>query len=201
MYIRPFLVRDMVLLENQVPLLVLTKLIEVEKGASEPNEYLAKLVIKFVLSLPYAWKLGRCKHLLDIYRKCLLMPNTRIRHPKVIYPYDGDYITTIPSATELLDAGIRFKRSKTGNLRDVSFHQNTLRLPMIFVDYETKSILLNLITFEQFHVDASPEVSSYIFFLNSLVKGSQDVSLLPSCGIIINGLGDDEDVAEIFNLL
>ncbi|KAL0421523.1 UNVERIFIED_CONTAM: hypothetical protein Slati_3175200 [Sesamum latifolium] len=202
LYILPFLRRDMLLLENQVPLLVLTKLIEVEKMSSG-DEYLNKLVLEFFHSGPYAQQVRGCLHLLDIYRKSLLVePRSRqYRLVRLRSWHDTADVTIIPSATELLDTGIRFQRSKTRSLKDISFHQNTLRLPEIIVDSETKSKLLNLIAFERFHVGAGSVVSSYIFFLTSLIKGSQDMSLLHSCGIISNGLGNDEDVAEIFNLL
>ncbi|XP_011086740.1 UPF0481 protein At3g47200-like [Sesamum indicum] len=203
LYILPFLRWDMLLLENQVPLLVLTKLVEVEKGAPQPDDYLNKLVLKFFHSGGHAWQVGRCLHILDIYRKSLLTA-PRIRQRRLRqrgYWHDTAEITRFPSASELLDTGIRLNRSKTRSLRDISFHQNTLRLPEIIVDTTTKSILLNLIAFERFHVGAGNEVSSYMFFLTSLIKGSQDVSLLRSCGIIINNLSNDEDVAEMFNLL
>ncbi|KAL0385399.1 UNVERIFIED_CONTAM: hypothetical protein Sradi_2934200 [Sesamum radiatum] len=187
-----------------VPLLLLTKLLHVEKVAREPNEYLNKLVFKFFHSGPYAREVGGCLHLLDIYQESLLdePPKRRLRRLRGQRHWDDKAdITGIPSATELLDIGIRFKRSKMRSLKDISIHQNTLRLPEIIVDYETKSRLLNLIAFERFHVGAGNEVRSYIFFLTSLIKGSQDVSLLRSCGIIRNVLGNDEDVAELFNLL
>ncbi|KAK4429715.1 hypothetical protein Salat_1272100 [Sesamum alatum] len=171
LYILPFLRRDMLLLENQVPLLVLFRLIEVEKRTpDQPDEYLNKLVLGFFHSGPYPRNVGRCLHLLDIYRKSLLqespMRNTarflrrRRRHPFNPIEASGDYC---------------------GN--------------------ETKSRLLNLIAFERFDIGDGNEVTSYVFFLTSLIKGSQDVSLLRSCGIISNALGTDEDVAEIFNLL
>ncbi|XP_020552025.1 UPF0481 protein At3g47200-like [Sesamum indicum] len=202
LYILPFLRWDMLLLENQVPLLVLTKLIEVEKGAPQPDEYLNKLVLNFFHSGGHAWQVGRCLHILDIYRKSLVTaPRIRQRRRRHPIHWNNTAETTFPSASELLDTGIRLNRSKTHSLRDISFHQNTLRLPEIIVDTTTKSILLNLIAFERFHVGAGNEVSSYMFFLTSLIKGSQDVSLLSSCGIIRNNLGNDEDVAEIFNLL
>ncbi|KAI3467669.1 hypothetical protein Pfo_024332 [Paulownia fortunei] len=202
LYVLPFLKRDMLLLENQVPLLVLIKLLEVENKKSQPDENVNKLVLKFFNPGHYGGHTGKCLHLLDVYRKSLLYEphrsRVRLRSRHRYHAVDGDII---PSATELGEAGIRFKRSRTRSLKDISFKGNTLSLPVIVVDEETKSTLLNLIAFERFHVGAGSEVTSYIFFLDSLVKGSKDVSLLRSRGIICNALGTDEDVAKLFNLL
>ncbi|MCI37508.1 UPF0481 protein, partial [Trifolium medium] len=60
----------------------------------------------------------------------------------------------IRSAVELHEAGIRFKKSKTWSLKDVSFDRGVLRLPTLVVDDTTEYMLLNLIALERLHVGA-----------------------------------------------
>ncbi|KAK2965657.1 hypothetical protein RJ640_011733 [Escallonia rubra] len=147
--------------------------------------------------------MGRCLHVLDVYRKSLLWEDPiskSRRHKKYgLTNQEGDEI--IRSATELNEAGIRFKKSKTGSLKDISFHGGILRLPLIVVDDATESMFLNQIAFERFHVGAGNEVTSYIFFMDNIIDNVRDVSLLHSQGIIQNAIGSDKAVAKLFNSL
>ena len=117
-------------------------------------------------------------------------PETVNRHEEIIW-----------SATQLNEAGIRFKKSKTNSLKDISFSRGVLRLPSIIVDDTTESMFLNLIAFERFHVGAGNEVTSYIFFMDNIIDNARDVALLHSKGIIHNALGSDKAVADLFNSL
>lgn len=104
--------------------------------------------------------MGKCMHILDVYKKSLIQqgPTHPTRMPKAtkrnwLSLEAGEPI--IRSATELHEAGIRFKKSRTyWSLRDVSFDQGVLRLPILVVDDTTEYMLLNLIAFERLHVGA-----------------------------------------------
>ncbi|EYU23678.1 hypothetical protein MIMGU_mgv1a006652mg [Erythranthe guttata] len=184
LYIVPYLKRDMLMLENQIPMLVLEKLVFVQNA-----------------------NVVKCFHILDVYRKSLLSEEPRSKkHTKtksgqnsIIHRGGGDEI--IRSATELNEAGIRIRTSKTRSLKDISFHGGVLELPLIVVDDALESLYLNLIAFERFHVGAGNEVTSYIFFMDNIIDNSRDVSLLHSCGVIQNALGSDKAVANLFNSL
>lgn len=210
LYLMPYIKRDMLMLENQLPILLLKKLLAVSNDNSNPQhdeEFLNKLILKFCSSQNACpAKLGKCLHVLDVYRKCLLWedPNRRrkVRAGHVLAHHEeggGDEI--IRSATELNEAGIRFKKSKTGSLQDISFRSGVLKLPLIVVDDATESMFLNLIAFERFHVGAGNEVTSYIFFMDNIIDSARDVSLLHSQGIIQNAIGSDKAVAKLFNSL
>lgn len=62
-------------------------------------------------------------------------------------------------------------------------------------------MFLNQIAFQLYHIQAGDEVSSYIFFMNSIIYDAKDVSLLHSRGIIHNALGNEEAVVKLFNSL
>ncbi|CAI9774156.1 unnamed protein product [Fraxinus pennsylvanica] len=202
LYIVPYLKRDMLMLENQLPLLVLEKLVAVEKGNSKGEEKIVnKLIVDFFSQKPVR-NMGKCLHILDLYRKNLLEEPPQKKHHKKSHPkvhHGEDEI--IRSAAELNEAGIQIKKSKTKSLKEISFHRGVLKLPQIVVDDTTESMYLNLIAFERLHVGAGNEVTSYIFFMDNIIDSARDVSLLHSSGIIQNAIGSDKAVAKLFNSL
>ncbi|KAK8652612.1 hypothetical protein V6N13_126640 [Hibiscus sabdariffa] len=205
-HVMPFIKRDMLMLENQLPMHVLQTLVAVESNGAKDGEFVNKLILKFCSPNTPISAMGTCLHVLDVYRKSLL-PDTpgRRRRPRRHKPRssslheDGDDI--IRSAMELDEAGIRFKKSKSVSLKDIQFRGGVLKLPVIIVDDATESMFLNLMAFERFHVGAGNEVTSYIFFMDNIIDNERDVALLHSRGIIQNALGSDKAVAKLFNSL
>ncbi|KAI9161409.1 hypothetical protein LWI28_017086 [Acer negundo] len=107
---------------------------------------------------------------------------------------------------ELKAAGIQLKSGTSeGSLRDnISFASGTLTLPCLLVNDSTAPKLLNLIAFEicpDFQND-SQVITSYIFFLHSLIDRPDDVKELRKAHVLINNddavAGSDEEVARLF---
>ncbi|KAK7320521.1 hypothetical protein VNO77_30070 [Canavalia gladiata] len=213
LYVMPYIKRDMLVLENQLPMKILHILIEIETNTTQEDEWLNKQILNFFTpgSFQIGRSIGKCIHILDVFRKSLIQqgPTHPTPIPKAtnslanVYKWfreeRGDDI--MRSATELHDAGIRFKKSKTNSLGDVSFDQGLLRLPTMVVDDTTQCMFLNLIAFERLHVGAGNEITSYIFFIDTIIDDEMDVALLHRRGILINALGNDKDVAKLFNSL
>ncbi|KAK7320520.1 hypothetical protein VNO77_30069 [Canavalia gladiata] len=208
LYVMPYIKRDMLMLENQLPLMVLRILIEVDTDTSQGvEELLKKQIVKFLSPGTHKTeKIGKCTHALDVFRKSLIEegPTRRTRVPKSkrrkwLSEEQGEEI--IRSATELQEAGIGFKKSRTNSLRDVSFVGGVLRLPTLVIDDTTEYMLLNLIALERLHVGEGNEVTSYIFFMDTMIDNEMDVALLHRTGILINALGSDKAVAKLFNSL
>lgn len=170
---------------------------------TQDKEFVNKLILQFCSPNTHISKMGKCFHVLDVHRKSLLGENprrkTRPRKSAGVNHTNGDEI--IRSATELYEAGIRFKKSTSGSLKDISFTGGILRLPVIIVDDATESMFLNLIAFERFHVGAGNEITSYIFFMDNIIDSAKDVALLHSSRIIQNAIGSDKAVAKLFNSL
>ncbi|KAB5564748.1 hypothetical protein DKX38_004802 [Salix brachista] len=199
----PYIRRDMLLLENQLPMLVLYKLVGVESDGAKDVESVNKLVHNFFYPNASVSNLGKCLHVLDLYRKSLLQgdPIRKMRRPRVKGGLHGDDNDIIRSATEINEAGIQFKKSKIKSLKEISFHRGVLELPVIVVDDFTEAIFLNLMAFERFHAGAGSEVTSYVFFMDNIIDNERDVALLNSKGIIQNAIGSDKAVAKLFNSL
>jgi hypothetical protein len=175
---------------------------------TQDKEFVNKLILQFCSPNTRISKMGKCLHVLDVHRKSLLGENPRPKtRPRKwagvsctgVSHANGDEL--IRSATELYEAGIRFKKSASESLKDISFTGGVLRLPVIVVDDATESMFLNLIAFERFHVGAGNEITSYIFFMDNIIDSAKDVALLHSSRIIQNAIGSDKAVAKLFNSL
>ncbi|XP_048321128.2 UPF0481 protein At3g47200-like [Ziziphus jujuba] len=110
------------------------------------------------------------------------------------------------SAKELKNAGIKFKPNSNGKFSDVRFESclwlsGKLILPPLIVDDSTKSMLLNLVAMETCS-DHGPEdfwVTSYICLMDLLLDTVEDVIVLRNHNILMNCLGSDQQVADLFN--
>ncbi|KAJ4749601.1 hypothetical protein LUZ62_084006 [Rhynchospora pubera] len=108
---------------------------------------------------------------------------------------------TIPSATELQEAGIIFKSRKSENILDIKFHNGILEIPFISIEDTRRSRLLNLVSFEQCDSKLGMDMTSYASFMGSLFKTGKDVTLLQEKGIMDNLLPTNEELVSFFNRL
>ncbi|KAI7996771.1 UPF0481 protein [Camellia lanceoleosa] len=108
------------------------------------------------------------------------------------------------SVQELKTAGIIFRPNQENILfTDVRYEplfiRAILRLPPMIIDDSTQSLLLNLVAYEM--CPDSPNdfgVTSYIWFMDTLIDNADDVKELRKKGILLNYL-TDEEVAGLFN--
>lgn len=108
----------------------------------------------------------------------------------------------IPTATELKEYGVTFKKKKNvKNILDVSFKDGVLQIPYIVVEESSRSRYLNLIAYEQCRSTDQKHLTSYAVFMDCLINTSSDVIVLQRCGIIENKLADTAEVAKFFNQL
>ena len=106
----------------------------------------------------------------------------------------------IPQATLLREAGIRFRKSENKSLENVSFEKGVLKLPLLIVDDNTETNLLNVMAFEKLH-DVGSQVTSFVVLMNNLIDIDKDVELLSNDNIIANALGNNEEAANLFSVL
>ncbi|KAF8010255.1 hypothetical protein BT93_J1020 [Corymbia citriodora subsp. variegata] len=197
LYQVPYIVQDMLMLENQLPMLVLYKLVAVQSNGKKDDEFINGLILKFLPPDTRITTMGKHLHVLDVLTKSKLM------EPKKDQVGSDNSLGEIQlaSATELSEHGIQFKQSKTGSLNDISFADGLLMLPRISVDDTTKSMFLNLMAFERSPAGAGNEVMSYIYCMDHLISNGQDITLLRTQGVIHNILYSDEVAAKMFGSL
>ncbi|KAI8541449.1 hypothetical protein RHMOL_Rhmol08G0061700 [Rhododendron molle] len=193
--------RDMLLLENQLPMLVLLKIDQVRNGGEPREKFIQELVLEswgFWSRTPL--RMGKCLHVLDLYRKTLIWDEQYVSDT-------GEFGQTFQfwSAIELTEAGIRLKPSFEIMQERISFNADdgVLTLPRLEVDHATESTFLNLIAFDGLHVgDLRGELTSFIYFLRQLIKSPRDVNVLISNRILVNnGIGSDEAIVQLFDSL
>jgi hypothetical protein len=185
--------------------LIILKLSLYETLQEDQHELLNKKIINLLNpSIDLIGSLGKCMHVLDVYRKSVIQegPSYPTHKPTkrdwlCLEEQDGDHFTR--SAIALQDAGINFKKSKTRSLRDFSFNRGVLRLPTLKLDDSTEYIFLNLIAFERLHIGTGSEITSFIVLMDTIIDSAMDVSILSRNGILTNAFGNDQVVANLFN--
>ncbi|XP_043692947.1 UPF0481 protein At3g47200-like [Telopea speciosissima] len=183
-----FASRDLFLLENQLPFLVLEALMSFRHR----EKYWQDLIHKFV-KMPLNLESNtspenedyKPAHLLDLLHKKLIGHDNDQHRKSEPSKKSNDGKHTFRSVFELKKSGIECKRSEGGSLRNVYFINDCiggdLVLPHIVIDDLTKSILLNLVAYE-----ASPDgpsdyvVTSYIVLLDALIDSPEDMKELRS---------------------
>ncbi|KAL7219721.1 hypothetical protein ACSBR2_012727 [Camellia fascicularis] len=119
--------------------------------------------------------------------------------PKVPIKEEGN---SLKSATELQEAGIKFKKIGGRNLFNIRFVYGTMEIPTLEVEDDTELFFRNVIAYEQYLPNTSRDYfTAYQMVIDYLVNTSKDVKILTHHGIIINYLGDNEAVATMFNKL
>ncbi|PSR86628.1 UPF0481 protein [Actinidia chinensis var. chinensis] len=203
LHVMNYIRRDMLLLENQLPMQVLIELVAgICPEKENAQDFVNKLTCWFTKST--GPDTGECLHVLDIFRKSVPLSHTDGQREHATHVHDdsvhhGSHI--IVSAMEIQEAGIRFKVCKSEGVHEISFKDGVLHLPLLCVDDTTESVFLNLIAFERLHVGAGNEVTSYFYFMNGIINSVEDVVLLQSHGVIHNALKSHKAVIELFKLL
>ncbi|KQJ88230.1 hypothetical protein BRADI_4g16496v3 [Brachypodium distachyon] len=187
LYAIPYIRNDMLMIENQLPLLVLERIVALELSYSTVRIIVNRMVLKFMPSSRLATEDDAAGlHPLDISRQSLVFDPSE---------YKNSIIKS--SAAKLYKSGIRFE------VGDIGFDDKhgVLSMPFLLVDDSTEQMLLNMMAFERLHVSATNEVTMYVLFMEVIVKTAKDVKRLHNDGLIHNLVGEDVAVAKMFNRL
>ncbi|XP_058782919.1 UPF0481 protein At3g47200-like [Vicia villosa] len=208
--------RDVLLLENQLPFLVL-KLLWHGEDETTLIRTMEKFLKGYNVTTPdndtTLWgpdiqkKLldePKPTHLLDLQRKILLLA-TKEQSGEYSEEEEGKVIT-YRKIEDLTAVGINLQSSGRRWTKDIDFWDGwfnaKLILPEIVVDDTTAVSFLNLVAYElcpDFKNDYG--ISTFLSFISSLIDGAEDVKKLRSEGILLNLLGSDQDVVDLFNII
>ncbi|KAF8012461.1 hypothetical protein BT93_I0584 [Corymbia citriodora subsp. variegata] len=209
--------QDMIMLENQIPLFILDRLLDLQPGNPNKKECVTKLAIQFFFPLMPTFNIDREEdgskklfdplydpgmvHCLEVLRNCLVRQNCLMRlGPKQrrtrLRSFDHKRFTRC--LTELREAGIKIMKNNA-RLGDIEFKDGILKIPPIEIHKWTRSLFLNLIAFEQSHFDCSNYIiTSYVIFMHHLINSPEDVRYLRNHGIIYHYLESDAQAADFF---
>ena len=193
-----FLYHDLILLENQVPWRVLECLFNMTKDPTEKMtliELVKSFLGHFVSERPSGYPpIQDIRHILDAFRRLLVSSIGE----------DGDNLliqsALMPSATSLVEAGVKIKRCESRGILDIEFNNGVLEIPPLDIEETTETLFRNIISFEQCYPNCEPRFTSYAVLLDNLINTCKDVDILRENNIINIWL-NPEDVIPFFNKL
>lgn len=201
-----YLYHDLILLENQIPWMVLDILFRLSRSPIDLMP-LAELAIEFFGSLfsttppRLSWSLFRSmddnpKHILNLLRNYLISECSSLNTYS-----DGQGWEPIPSATSLDESGIKFQKSELSkSILDINFHQKegVMEIPSLTIHENTDTLFRNLISLELYCPNYSCTITSYAMLFDNLIQTTADMKILCESGVITNRLHLD-DATKIFN--
>ncbi|XP_059462727.1 UPF0481 protein At3g47200-like [Corylus avellana] len=201
---------DLLLLENQIPFIVLEKLYELCK----PGDVSLFAIVRKVLGRSLYPIIHRNRpptewlHLLDLVRSLFIPPGHNEKPWMRFFFSEKQYwrqfklFSPIPSpcVTKLRRVGIKIKGDMADSFLEVKFKRGVIEMPVIALDHEMCSFLVNCVAFEQCH-RCSTHFSIYATFLDGLVNTDKDIEYLCDRRIIANSFGTDNDAAVFINNL
>ncbi|XP_072961056.1 UPF0481 protein At3g47200-like [Typha angustifolia] len=199
-HLHGFILRDMFLLENQIPYIVLDALMSVRKV--DIDKFLNQIMGIGAIGNDVASRPQGRAHLLAHLREKHL--GQKIDNDvRLCWVEDNSWLS-FRSAKKLSAAGIKLCQSGRPDMRSVRFEPHyfggKLMLPWMVVDDLTRSRLLNMVAFEMCtRVRSDYGITSFVWLLDFLIDHADDVKELCEKGIFFNALGSDEQVADLFN--
>ncbi|XP_012465244.1 UPF0481 protein At3g47200-like [Gossypium raimondii] len=171
--------RDLILLENQIPMFVLEELYKpyenhkLASDASVPS--FLKLACSYFdipwdpqfehIEIPHFTALQRC-HMTKTQN-----PSSKTKIPTLKKVY---------GAASLQEVGVQLivEPNQTACLLDIKFEGKKLKIPKLTVHSNTEAYLRNVMAFEMCHCPDEAYVCAYIELMNYLIQNAQDVERL-----------------------
>jgi hypothetical protein len=203
-WILPYVYRDFLLLENQLPFFVLETLFEITRMPADGD-----LPSLFVLALRFFQKAMRVPdefidrsasanlrplHLLDLVRSSLipadLVPPNSVRYP-------GTQV--FPCVSKLRSAGIEIRPGQAESFLVVKVENRVIEMPSIAMNDFMRYLLFNCVAFEQCHKRITKHLSVYATFLHCLVNTDSDFDYLYERKVFY--IGADAELTGFINKL
>ncbi|XP_004305747.1 PREDICTED: UPF0481 protein At3g47200-like [Fragaria vesca subsp. vesca] len=147
------------------------------------------------------------KHFLDLFHY-RISPDCSTRSV-VQVPRRGKRTKQILSIQELKEAGVKLKftTNRTCKALDITFGRGSwgwgkvLIIPRIHIADHRGTLFRNMFAFEKCDPNCHQDVTSYLFFLDSLINSAEDVGILHYYGVLHHSLGSNREVAKLVNNL
>ncbi|KAK3432401.1 hypothetical protein EUGRSUZ_E04295, partial [Eucalyptus grandis] len=201
----PTLRRDLIKLENQLPMIVLDELLDLVDANSQCEYSILSpqdLALKFFNPLLQrdshtnaagTTGMNEACHFLDLFRSSIL--------PEIQDQDRERQARMIRSVTELREAGVVLEKSQNNRALDVRSEGRVLKIPPLHIDDHRGTLFRNMVAFEQSHKKCKPDATAYLFFFDGLVNSADDVEILHYKGIVHHSLGSNKEAANLVNKL
>ncbi|KAM0002626.1 hypothetical protein Hdeb2414_s0319g00866481 [Helianthus debilis subsp. tardiflorus] len=208
----PVLQRDLIMLENQLPMFVLNKVYDLTSSSNtceaKENLGLKELALQYFEPMIYkdldtpkngalaAMEEGDGRsHLLELFRASICP--TEVSQSK--FPVKEPHM--FRSVSELKESGVKVKKAEKCQPLDVSFKRGILKIAPVNMDDHRFTLFRNMVAFEQCHYGCKPHVTAYVFFLDRLINSGEDIGLLHYSGVLQHTLGGNKSAAKLVNNL
>ena len=198
-----FFLRDLLLLENQLPFFVLERLFDITKmPGEESGPSLASLALGFfnntllrpeVILQKHSDLKG--KHLLDLLRLSFIPEE----HEVGIHDHPPTHL--IQCVSKLRKAGIKLMPGNSDSFLTVKFRNGVIEMPPVTIDDFLTCFFQNCVAFELCHKDCTKHITTYATLLDCLINTAKDVEYLCDRNIFENYFGTDSEVARFINNL
>ncbi|KAI3897012.1 hypothetical protein MKX03_015836 [Papaver bracteatum] len=193
-------VRNLLLLENQLPMVVFDCLFNVLALKKEFDgvslnvialQFFDQLIPRGEKFIHTSFSSCQGKHLLDLLGKTFFH-----NLPLKVGNEKKNSWKSIPSVTKLKRAGVKFAVCSTdGSFLDIKFKDGVMEIPPVAIRHDNDTLLRNLIAYEQCcDGDVTYYMTAYGFLIDSLINSGKDVGILRKHGIITNLESDHEDL-------
>ncbi|KAF5792231.1 hypothetical protein HanXRQr2_Chr09g0403701 [Helianthus annuus] len=207
----PVLQRDLIMLENQLPMFVLNKVYDLTTSSSSTCEATEKLGLKELalqyfepmmykdLDTPKNGALGvegdGGSHFLELFRASICPTEVSQNKFLVKEPH------MFRSVSDLKESGVKVKKAENCQPLDVRFKKGVLKIAPVSMDDYRFTLFRNMVAFEQCHFGCKPHVTAYVFFLDRLINSGEDIGLLHYSGVLQHTLGGNKHAARLVNKL
>ncbi|AES65121.2 DUF247 domain protein [Medicago truncatula] len=192
------IIRDLVLLENQLPYFVLEDIYKLA-GLNPEFPSFTTITIHYFQHFNVQninSERAQCpKHFTDLLRTFLL-PLSFDFVQEV-----GNAIEHVYSVSQLSEAGLVFQVSESKCLLDLEFDKGVLKMPCFHVYDSTEMYMRNILAFEECNYSGQNYITQYLIMLDFLINSEKDVSILVEKGIIVNWMGDANALDTMINNL
>ncbi|XP_017245225.1 UPF0481 protein At3g47200 isoform X1 [Daucus carota subsp. sativus] len=199
------LAHDLMLLENQIPYVILQQLFNILQGSKQTSNdmSLSEYAIWFFNSAPMLhYKFleiiipidDTCTHLLDLLHDACFFSFKKL--PSNYYHKNWGFKRC---ATELLQSGFKIVCGNRLLIVDIAFDEGEIAIPQVIIDKSSDTLFRNLIALEQTSIGRQA-ITSYVKLMSSLIRSPEDAYLLERAGIIITS-DEVEDASSFFKSL
>lgn len=202
--LREAMALDLLLFENQLPFFVLEKLFMLDPEQKVP---LIQHALDFFKEFDFFNGLINeekknlspqvtIKHLTDLLR-CFMLPNSFENLPKE----REKNVRLSYSAKQLHEAGVKFEKSGSKCLYDITFEKGVLKIPCLKLSFSTEVLIRNVMALENYSYRTKGYITDYFAMLDLLIDSTQDMDLLCDKGIVNHYLGDKRTATDMVNNL
>ena len=204
-HLLPMVTIDLLLLENQLPFWFLEEVFRFALPMYSGALSVRQLTFDFFKDfngqgISHEDPNVKIEHFTDLLRTFLL-PQSLWPSSTQLPQRDNEKVKLLYSATQLQEAGVKFRVSSNKCLAGLKFENGVLEIPRIAFKDTTEALIRNIMALEQTCYPRNGYVTDYFVLLDFLTNTTKDMDLLCRSGIVDSFLGNGDAATLVVNNL